>query len=606
MMRTIKSGWLGRLSLLLSLLAMVLLTGTATSAGSVQAVLAQDTPSVAQLFITNSDVSSLPSVELHVYGRDSQGNPLNLSQETLNIEQNGNAVGLIEYQGVHTAGTFTIFLIDIPPGVVDELPLLQQAIENFASAGNMQEQVDYVAVYQVGENEAAQLLEPTNFFNSVRNLFATPLEPETGATALIDSSTSLLDELEALKPDPAMATSLVLMTDGTDVVSTRFEEEDLVSHALERGIPVHTIWLDNENISTVSFGQDFLAGVAAQTGGIAVQLDNTADLPLVWNRITSFRDQARIRYTVTALEAGTFPVTVSLASNPSISAETTVDIPNNLPSVVINLASESRTLSLPDLDEAVRLQFSTAVTWLDGIERELTAAQLRVNGVSYDVPLEEIANFQADVTSLTYGNNSVEMVIMDDQGIQATSPIVVLTVNEGPREIPEELDASNGLLGLILRFLLVIFALIVVLAVLFWLWRNGRLTNLGSIIPRGPSRPREPFAEQQQAAYTPTHTVAYLEVLEAVSQLSSPIPLSMAVVRIGRSPNQANIAFENDVTMSRLHASLMLEGNHYRIFDEQSTSGTWVNERQVPEYGIQLIDGDEIHLGAVHLRFRQG
>ena len=86
---------------------------------------------------------------------------------------------------------------------------------------------------------------------------------------------------------------------------------------MELGIPVHTIWLDNENISTPAVGQDFLAGVAAQTGGIAVQLDNTADLPLIWTRITSFRDQARIRYTVTALEAGNFPVTVSLADSPA-------------------------------------------------------------------------------------------------------------------------------------------------------------------------------------------------------------------------------------------------------------------------------------------------
>jgi hypothetical protein len=91
MMRTIKSGWLGHLSLLVLLLTMVLLTGTA--------VLAQDsTPNVAQLFITDSDVSSLPSVELHIYGRDSQGNPLDLSQETLTILQNGNSVGPIEYQ----------------------------------------------------------------------------------------------------------------------------------------------------------------------------------------------------------------------------------------------------------------------------------------------------------------------------------------------------------------------------------------------------------------------------------------------------------------------------------------------------------------------------
>ncbi|MFZ1401382.1 MAG: hypothetical protein WAS33_31040, partial [Candidatus Promineifilaceae bacterium] len=403
------------------LLAMVLLTGTA--------VLAQETPTVSQLFITGSDVSSLPSVELHLYGRDAQGNPLNLSQETLSIQQNGNPVGPIEYQGSKTVGTFTIFLFDIPPGVVAELPLMQDAITAFASAGNMQEQVDSIAVYKVGAAEAEQVLEPTSFYNSVRNLFATPLTPEVGATALIDSSTSLLDEIAALKPNPAMAASLVLMTDGTDVVSTRFEEEDLVNRALELGIPIHTIWLANSDISTPAIGQDFLAGVAAQTGGIAVQLDNTADLPLVWNRITSFRDQARIRYTVLALEPGNFPVTVSLAGNTAVSTQTTIDIPNNLPSVSINLPTDSRTLSLPALDEAIRLQFNTTVTWLDGVERQLTGAQLVVNGVTYDVPIEEVNNFQADITSLTYGNNSVEMVIIDDQGIRANSPIVVLTVN---------------------------------------------------------------------------------------------------------------------------------------------------------------------------------
>ena len=599
-MRTIKHGGLRRgFGRILIILLMALLFGTAVSA--------QDsTPSVERLFITSSDVGSLPSVELHIYGRDGQGNALDFSQETLDIQQNGNPVGPIEYQGAHTAGTFTVFLIDIPSGVEDELPQLQQVIESYAVAGNMSEQIDSVAVYQVGATEATQLLEPTGFFNSVRNLFATPLDPDTGATALIDSSANLLEEINALKPNPDMATSLVLMTDGTDVVSTRFDEGEMIDLALQMGIPVHTIWLDNADISTPDFGQDFLARAAAQTGGIAVELDNSADIPLLWNRISSFRDQARIRYTVTALEAGNFPVLVSLANNGAISAETMVDIPNNLPSIVINLPTESRTLTLPDLEDAVRLQFDTAVTWLDGTERAITGAQLKVNDVAYEVDIENVNNFQADITSLTYGNNSVEMVVIDDQGIQAKSPIVVLTVNEGRQEIPAELDAGSGLLGLIIRFLLVIFALIVVLAVLFWLWRNGRLNKLSSLMPRGSSRPRPPLSDAaQQANYTPTHTVAYLEVLEASTDVVSPIPLSMAVVRIGRSPNQATVAFENDVTMSRQHASLMLEGNHYRIFDEQSTSGTWVNERQVPEYGIQLNDGDEIHLGAVHLRFRQ-
>jgi pSer/pThr/pTyr-binding forkhead associated (FHA) protein len=99
--------------------------------------------------------------------------------------------------------------------------------------------------------------------------------------------------------------------------------------------------------------------------------------------------------------------------------------------------------------------------------------------------------------------------------------------------------------------------------------------------------------------------LAYLEVLEAVTRMADHIQLKASQVSLGRSPAQADIAFENDITVSRIHATLHLEGTRFRIFDERSTSGTWVNEQQVPEYGIQLMDGDEIHLGAVHLRYRE-
>jgi pSer/pThr/pTyr-binding forkhead associated (FHA) protein len=83
------------------------------------------------------------------------------------------------------------------------------------------------------------------------------------------------------------------------------------------------------------------------------------------------------------------------------------------------------------------------------------------------------------------------------------------------------------------------------------------------------------------------------------------VDLDGAMIRIGRSPSMCDIAFRDDLTVSRQHAVFMLEGNHFRLFDENSTSGSWVNGRQVPEYGVELADGDEIHLGAVHMMFHQ-
>ncbi|MGH2537483.1 MAG: FHA domain-containing protein, partial [Candidatus Promineifilaceae bacterium] len=103
----------------------------------------------------------------------------------------------------------------------------------------------------------------------------------------------------------------------------------------------------------------------------------------------------------------------------------------------------------------------------------------------------------------------------------------------------------------------------------------------------------------------PEQANAYLEVLEAVTRLPAAIGLTAEQHRLGRSPAQSDISLENDITVSRLHATVVLEGSDYRIYDENSTAGTWVNEQRVPDYGQQLMDGDEIRLGAARLRYRR-
>jgi pSer/pThr/pTyr-binding forkhead associated (FHA) protein len=116
-----------------------------------------------------------------------------------------------------------------------------------------------------------------------------------------------------------------------------------------------------------------------------------------------------------------------------------------------------------------------------------------------------------------------------------------------------------------------------------------------------------PPAEEAGAVEDPGQPTIYasLEVIESITEMPKRLDLAGPVIRIGRTPSQCDIAFREDLTVSRQHANMMLEGDKYRIFDEGSTSGTWVNGRQVPEYGVELADGDEIHIGAVHLVFRQ-
>ena len=574
---------------------------------------AQDSGTGSQIFITGSRVSSPPNVDLTVYGLDSQGNPLDFSQQTLSVQHNGVPSGSVTVNGRIPVGTFTLFLIDIPPGVAAQLPAIQEAIKQFASPASMQEGTDSVAIYKVGETAATQLLPPERFHNSISNLFATPLEPELGATALIDSLGGLIDQINEIKPDPDLAPAIVVITDGTDVVSTTYNENEIASRAAALGVPVHTIWLTNENLSPGSqqFGQDYLAGVAAGSRGLTARLQDTADLGAIWGRIASFREQTIVSYAVQAMTGGEATVELSLDDSQTVPAESTVTVPGNLPVITIDLPPESRELSLPDLEKPIKLRFPTTLTWLDGEERDLAAAQLNINELSYDIPVKDIAQFDIELTNLNIGQNSVEIAVLDIQGLRVTSPEIQIMVIEGPKSLPPELEPGGSFGAVLGRIFLILLILVGLTAVLIFAGRQGWLSGLSQLLPRGSSR-RRPTRVPAEAPPTkpvieaiPLRTLARIEVLDAVTATQPLFELNQIVEKIGRSPAQSNIAFENDITVSRLHASLHLEGRLYRIFDENSTSGVWVNDQQVPEYGIQLMDGDEIHLGAVHLRYRQ-
>jgi adenylate cyclase len=73
------------------------------------------------------------------------------------------------------------------------------------------------------------------------------------------------------------------------------------------------------------------------------------------------------------------------------------------------------------------------------------------------------------------------------------------------------------------------------------------------------------------------------------------------LLTIGRSPT--NHLILDDHKTSRKHAELRLvAGGRYRLFDLGSSNGTWLNGRRVtaPQY---LVDGDQITIGDVHVRF---
>ncbi|MDT8304442.1 MAG: hypothetical protein RRC07_00790, partial [Anaerolineae bacterium] len=383
-----------------------------------------------RLVITDSDASSVPAITLQARGVAADGSPLDLSTQSLVVTHGGEIINDVDVVRTIDAGTFSIFLLDVTGSVAQQIPTLQEVILRYASNAYMREGTDYITVYRVGAAGAQQALEPTQFYNGVRNYFASPLQPEEGATALYDSSVDLLNEIATLSPNPALAPALVIVSDGTDAISTQFEAGDIANRARELGIPVHTIWLQNPDLTVgQEAGRNYLAEVAANTGGAAARLDEPQTTDAIFERLTLLGRHYIVQYTVPDPQPGSHTVFLSLEDTPSVQAETTVTIEAATPVVSLNVPPESRTLTLPDLSEPVSLGFSADVSWLDEVDRAIQQAQLQVNGQPIaDVPPANLDRFTVTIPNLTFGSNYVQLVVLDEQGLRGASAIVVLEV----------------------------------------------------------------------------------------------------------------------------------------------------------------------------------
>jgi len=77
--------------------------------------------------------------------------------------------------------------------------------------------------------------------------------------------------------------------------------------------------------------------------------------------------------------------------------------------------------------------------------------------------------------------------------------------------------------------------------------------------------------------------------------------LETSPTTVGRSPECG--IFLDDVTVSRKHAVLAQEGERWRLEDQGSLNGTFVNRERVDS--ADLSDGDELQIGKYRLTFLQ-
>jgi len=84
-------------------------------------------------------------------------------------------------------------------------------------------------------------------------------------------------------------------------------------------------------------------------------------------------------------------------------------------------------------------------------------------------------------------------------------------------------------------------------------------------------------------------------------QAGESLTLDAPITRLGRSAD-GDISLD-DITVSRRHAEILREGNHYIVRDGGSLNGTYVNHQRIDE--ATLHQGDELQIGKFRLVFFQ-
>lgn len=116
----------------------------------------------------------------------------------------------------------------------------------------------------------------------------------------------------------------------------------------------------------------------------------------------------------------------------------------------------------------------------------------------------------------------------------------------------------------------------------------------------GATQAFKPLAMEEEAAVEATPAHASLNVVRG-PQVGITFDLGAEELTVGRSPHCS--IFLNDMTVSRMHATIEPEAGCYVIRDANSFNGVWVNNESVAARALR--PGDMIQIGTFCMRYEE-
>jgi hypothetical protein len=594
-----------------------------------------------RLEISKIDTSRFPEISFHLVYLDAD-NRVVLDFSGLELLEDGRAIADHETEPVDV-GTELIVVVDANTSIeqLDEAGGLtrrekvRDSLVRYANLFMNPMQVDSVSII-VPEGDGGRFLDkaaltfPNEVINAV-NFYETGDLYEPNLNGLMNMAL----EQAATTRDEGRFQAILLFSDAGNIAE-RLDFDSLVESAQANQVAIYGAILgsraDAEEIEALS-------RLTGPTGGAYIHMPNPVRSDELYELIQQRANEARMSYRSFLDSSGSHILSAGLGG---VRAEESFELVVEPPAVqmaVDNSRPIRRVAAEPDIAfeemEPTQQPLVAEVSWPDEHPRILESAILLVNG--QEMPVQNtilgddgLLTFDWDIRFLDEGTYELQVQVTDELGLQGTSEPLPLAieidrVEPNPTALPPTLppaeptsvpasDTGNLSFGVVAigggALILLLFLLLLVTGIVL-VRRRRRPEPSQPEAPTGTGAVQLPPGAQVDPGVTYAlppefaaagNVGALLEALENAPEHPKMIPIAGNNVALGRDAKRVQIAFQ-DKSVSRLHARILENRGMYRIYDEGSSSGTYVNYKRIGLSPQILGDKDIVHLGRVQLRF---
>jgi hypothetical protein len=589
--------------------------------------------------ITTPQANAFPEITFYLDVQDSQGNPIQHLQPTdLVVLENGNPLPVSSLEELRPGAQLAL-AINPGSGLAQRNSQGQSRLDDFIASleawarSRQGSTLDDLSLTVTNGPEIAHTDSYTRWYST---LLALQIDPAT-AQPNLDSLARAITLASDAAPRPGMERVVLFISDPLEEALLP-ALDNLATQALQQNVRIYT-WTVASPGNDVSQSETRLAELASLTGGQSFTYQGNEPVPDPEQYLEALRGAYQVAYQSAVKESGSHQVVVRIQT-PSGEIETSprtyevnllppqpafvtppLEINRNPPSVE---STEVETTTSPySTYQPTRVDLQIITSFPDERQRPIRQSTLFVNNEPIQVNNEPPYDwFTWDISQYSASAQyTLRAEVLDSLGLAGSS------IDHTVQVIIDQPDQNRA--GWIQKNAAILAGLAVLLA--------GTILGLvlllgGKIRPRSPAAIRrarrariDPVTQpvpvkslpaprkvsgwvnrlhrpQRQVSPTARAFLSRVEEGESISP-TTPLPITADEITLGSDPKYAMLVID-DPSIEGLHARLTRqEDGSYRLADEGSIAGTWVNYTPIAQGGILLEHGDLVHIGRVGFRF---